>query len=77
MLFLPATLMGKEQTTVAKCEICGKGPAAGCNVSHSHVRTKRVWNPNLQKVKTNINNKVQTINVCTKCMKAGKVTRVA
>src|SRR5450756_1261798 len=56
MLFLPATLMGKEQTTVAKCEICGKGPTAGCNVSHSHVRTKRVWNTNLQKVKTNINN---------------------
>lgn len=58
---------------MAKCEVCGKGPSSGCNVSHSHVRTKRVWNPNLQKVKTVVGSKVQRIRVCTKCMKAGKV----
>jgi large subunit ribosomal protein L28 len=61
---------------MAKCEVCGKVPSSGCNVSHSHVRTKRMWDPNLQKVKTVLNHKVQTISVCTKCLKAGKVKKV-
>ncbi len=56
-----------------KCEICGKGPLVGCNVSHSHVRTKRRTLPNLQKVRAKINGSVKTISVCTKCLKANKV----
>lgn len=62
---------------MAKCAICGKEPATGYNVSHSHVRTKRRWLPNLQKVKASIDGNVRTIKVCTKCLKAGKVKRVA
>ncbi|MCB0982303.1 MAG: 50S ribosomal protein L28, partial [Ilumatobacter sp.] len=34
----------------AVCEVCGKGPSWGMNVSHSHRRTKRRWNPNIQRV---------------------------
>ena len=33
------------------CEICGKKPSFGMNVSHSHRRTKRRWNPNIQRVR--------------------------
>lgn len=58
------------------CAICGKHPSAGRNVSHSHRVTNRVVNPNIQKVTASVNGKVKRINVCTKCMKAGKVTRV-
>ncbi|HEX4088071.1 MAG TPA: 50S ribosomal protein L28, partial [Trebonia sp.] len=25
------------------CDVCGKGPGFGNNVSHSHVRTRRRW----------------------------------
>ena len=32
------------------CDVCGKGPGFGNNVSHSHVRTRRRWNPNIQTV---------------------------
>lgn len=32
------------------CEVCGKHPAAGRNVSHSHRVTNRVFRPNIQKV---------------------------
>ncbi len=60
---------------MAKCAICGKEPATGSKVSHSHVKTKRRWLPNLQKVKTDIEGNVRTIRVCTKCLKAGKVKR--
>jgi large subunit ribosomal protein L28 len=48
----------------AVCEICGKGPGFGKSVSHSHRRTSRRWDPNIQR-----------INVCTSCIKAGKVAR--
>ena len=33
----------------SKCEVCGKGPSWGMSVSHSHRRTKRRWNPNIQR----------------------------
>ncbi|HEY1001623.1 MAG TPA: 50S ribosomal protein L28, partial [Streptosporangiaceae bacterium] len=33
------------------CDICGKGPGFGNNVSHSHRRTRRRWNPNVQRVR--------------------------
>ena len=57
------------------CEICGKAPVAGRNVSHSHRVTNRVYRPNVQKVTIKVDGKVKHANVCTKCMKAGKVER--
>ena len=36
----------------ANCDVCGKGPSFGHNISHSHRRTKRRWNPNIQRVRT-------------------------
>ncbi len=57
------------------CEICGKKPSFGFNVSHSHRKTKRRWNPNIQKVRVVINGTARQINVCTKCLKAGKLER--
>ena len=33
------------------CEVCGKKPSWGMSVSHSHRRTKRRWNPNIQRVR--------------------------
>lgn len=61
---------------MAKCEICGKGQMSGNNVSHSHVKTKRKWNPNLQTVKANVDGSVKKIHVCTRCLRSGKVERV-
>lgn len=58
-----------------RCEVCGKGPQVGNNVSHSKVRTKRRWLPNLQKVKAVLAGKPVHVKVCAKCLKAGKVTR--
>ena len=60
----------------AVCEICGKHPSFGMNVSHSHRRTKRRWNPNIQRVRTLVNGVTpKRVNVCTSCLKAGKVVR--
>ena len=59
-----------------QCQVCGKGTQTGSSISHSHVRTKRRWLPNLQPVRTVVDGRAQTLSVCNKCLKAGKVTRV-
>lgn len=58
-----------------KCEICGKGPSFGNNVSHANNKTRTVWYPNLQKIKAIRNGSVQTIKVCTRCIRSGHVTK--
>lgn len=57
------------------CSVCGKHPSAGRNVSHSHRVTNRMFHPNIQKVNAIVDGTKTRINVCTKCMKAGKITR--
>ncbi|CAB4545714.1 MAG: 50S ribosomal protein L28 [actinobacterium acAMD-2] len=57
------------------CDACGKSPSFGNSISHSHRRTSRRWNPNIQTVRTVINGTPKKLNVCTSCLKAGKVTR--
>jgi len=37
------------------CDVCGKKPQFGMRLSHSHRRTKRRWNPNVQKVRAIVN----------------------
>lgn len=57
------------------CSVCGKHPVAGRNVSHSHRVTNRVFRPNVQKVTALIDGTAKKINICTKCLKAGKIVR--
>lgn len=57
------------------CEMCGKKPLTGNNVSHAHNVTKRRFNPNLQKVRTLYNGKVKKMVVCTSCIKSGLVVK--
>jgi len=57
------------------CEICNKGEQSGFNVSHSNLKTKRKWKPNIQKVKALINGEVKRVNTCTRCLRSGKVQR--
>ncbi len=58
------------------CEICGKKPVAGHQISHSHRVSQRWFRPNIQKITIrDENGTVRKANVCTRCMKAGKVTR--
>lgn len=61
--------MGRE------CALCKKSVRSSFQVSHSHIRTKRTWAPNLQRVKANLDGTVKRINVCTRCLKSGKVKR--
>lgn len=55
-----------------RCDICGKGPVAGNNVSHSNKKTKRTWNPNLQSKTVVVNGEKKTVKLCTRCLRTGK-----
>jgi large subunit ribosomal protein L28 len=58
------------------CEICGKRPVFGHNVSHANNKTNRRWNPNLQRVRALVGGVSRRIRVCTQCIRSGKVTKV-
>jgi len=48
---------------------------SGNNVSHAHNLTKRTWNPNLQRVRALVEGRVRNLDVCTRCIRSGKVTK--
>lgn len=58
-----------------KCKICGKSPKTGNNVSHSNVKTRRIWKPNVQKILVEYKGSIERMPVCTQCLKSGKVRR--
>ncbi|HHY34526.1 MAG TPA: 50S ribosomal protein L28 [Firmicutes bacterium] len=59
------------------CEICGKRPSVGHKVSHSNIKTKRRWLPNVQRVRAIVDGRPVRIYVCTGCLRSGKVKRAA
>jgi large subunit ribosomal protein L28 len=58
-----------------RCDICGKGTMSGNNVSHAHNLTRRTWNPNLQRVRALVEGRVKNLDVCTRCLRSGKVQK--
>ena len=59
------------------CDICGKRPVSGNNISHAHNLTRRRWLPNLQKVRAQVNGRTKRLTVCTTCLKSNRVVKVA
>ncbi len=60
-----------------KCDLCGKGPLVGNQVSHANNKTKKRTKPNLQRVRADVNGRHTHLRVCTRCLKAGKVAKAA
>ena len=52
-----------------RCEVCGKKPAAGFNVSHSQRHTKRRWRPNVQHATLQIDGTPVQLSICTRCLR--------
>lgn len=57
------------------CDICGKGPITGHNVSHANNKTRRRWYPNLQPVRALVGGVTTRLRVCTRCLKANRVLK--
>ena len=58
-----------------KCDVCEKKPMFGNNVSHAKNATRRRWNPNLKKMRVDIQGSIKSMKVCTSCLKANKVKK--
>lgn len=58
-----------------RCDLCGKGPQTGFNVSHAHNRTKRRFMPNLHRVRAVIDGRVKRVRACTRCIRSGRVVK--
>lgn len=59
------------------CEVCGKRPAVGRNISHAHNVTPRRFLPNLQRVRVAVGGATKRMRVCTRCLRSNKVTKAA
>ncbi|MDP2857894.1 MAG: 50S ribosomal protein L28 [Bacillota bacterium] len=57
------------------CAICGRTLGFGHSVSHSNIKTKRIWSPNIQKVRVMIKGRPERLPVCTRCLRSGNVKR--
>lgn len=57
------------------CELCGKRPMVGSNVSHANNKTKKRWYPNLQRVRALQNGNTRRMTVCTSCIRSGAVVK--
>jgi len=60
-----------------RCEVCGKGPMSGNNVSHAHNTTRRRFLPNLQQVRAVVNGQTAKVKVCASCLRSGKIQKAA
>ncbi len=58
-----------------RCDICGKGPKMGRNVSHAHNVTKRRFQANIQTVRAVVNGGVKRLRVCTRCIRSNLVVK--
>ena len=59
---------------MAKCEICGKTPQFGHNVSHSMRHTRRRFRANVQKTIVVEKGKLRKIKVCSRCLRTRSKT---
>ncbi|MGE5591268.1 MAG: 50S ribosomal protein L28 [Bacillota bacterium] len=57
------------------CDVCGKTVVSGNLVSHSNIKTKRRWSPNVQRVRAIVGGKPVRLTVCTRCLRSGRVQR--
>jgi len=57
------------------CDVCGKGPRSGNNISHAHNVSKRRWSVNLRPVHARVNGGTRKLRVCTSCIRSGKVQK--
>jgi large subunit ribosomal protein L28 len=71
----PDSYMLNRENTMAKCAICGKSIQIGNNVSHSNKKTKKIWRPNIKKIRVLEDKRTTRKYVCTRCIRSGKITK--
>jgi large subunit ribosomal protein L28 len=60
-----------------RCEICGRGPQFGAQVSHAHNVSTKKRHLNIQRVRALVRGAPRRLSVCTRCLRSGKVQKAA
>jgi len=60
-----------------RCDICGKTPLTGNNISHAHNVSRRRWNVNLRRVRAKVYGVPKRLRVCAACIRSGRVQKIA
>lgn len=60
---------------MAVCNVCRKKRVTGNNVSHANNKTKRIFSPNLQRIRIHTGNGIKRVYVCTRCLRSGAVKK--
>ena len=58
-----------------QCEVCGKGVGRGNKISHAHNVSRRLWKPNLQRVRAVVKGRTKHLRVCTRCLRSNRVQK--
>jgi large subunit ribosomal protein L28 len=58
-----------------RCFYCDKVPVSGNKISHSNIKTKTRYFPNLQRVRASIEGVSKRVQVCTRCLRSGVLTK--
>jgi large subunit ribosomal protein L28 len=58
-----------------ECSVCGKKRITGNTVSHANNKSRRVFRPNLQKVRVIVNTASKRMMVCTRCLRSNRVQK--
>ncbi len=71
-----------------RCDICGKEPSFGNSISRRGMAKKkggvgqkitgisrRLFRPNIQKIRILVNGSIQRKRVCTQCIRGGKIQK--
>jgi len=59
------------------CDFCKKGRLVGHKVSHSNIKSKKVQQANIQRVRARVGETVERVRICTRCLRSGKIEKVA
>jgi large subunit ribosomal protein L28 len=60
---------------MATCEICGKTPQFGHNVSHSNRATNRRFDANIKRMLLELNGRRRRVYICTRCLRTLRRSR--
>jgi len=58
-----------------RCHYCEKSPVSGNKISHSNIKTKTRYFPNLQRVRAFVDGISRRVYVCTRCLRSGLLTK--
>lgn len=59
------------------CDVCNKRHMSGHRVSHSNIKTNHRQHANVQRVRAVVDGRTVRLKVCTRCLRSGKVAKVA